>query len=173
MSSPPPPFILVLGGARSGKSRFALARASAFALPCVFLATAEALDEEMRERIERHRRERGGGWRTVEEPRRIAEVLRREEGSAIVVDCLTLWLANRMGDSPSAATGPFVEELVAALRERRSAVVAVSNEVGLGIVPENRLARAYRDAVGLMNQGLAELADEVHLLVAGQPLRIK
>lgn len=167
------PLILILGGARSGKSRFALERARAVGLSPLFLATAERRDEEMAARIARHRAERGGDWRTVEEPRRIAEVIGREPGQVIVVDCLTLWIANLMGDDPAAEVEPAVAELIAALAERRSAVVAVSNEVGMGIVPENALGRAFRDAAGRMNQRVAELANEVTLLVAGQPFRVK
>lgn len=164
---------LVLGGARSGKSRFALERACKTGLPLLFLATAEARDEEMAEKIARHRVDRGELWRTIEEPRRIADVVRRESGQAIVVDCLTLWLANVMGEDPRTPVEPFLDELVDALAKRRSAIVAVSNEVGFGIVPENALARVFRDAAGRMNQRVAALADEVTLLVAGQPLRVK
>jgi adenosylcobinamide kinase/adenosylcobinamide-phosphate guanylyltransferase len=169
----PPLLALVTGGARSGKSRFALERAGSLGLPKTFVATAEALDDEMAERIARHRSDRGGGWRTVEEPRRLAEVVRRERGQALVVDCLTLWLANVMGDRPSPAVDGAIDDLVAALGERRSAIVAVTNEVGSGIVPEHALARAFRDAAGRLNQRVADVADEVHLLVAGQPMRVK
>jgi adenosylcobinamide kinase/adenosylcobinamide-phosphate guanylyltransferase len=175
-SGPParrPPLVLVTGGARSGKSRFALARASVLGLPRLFVATAEALDGEMAARIARHRAERGGEWRTIEAPLRLADVARREEGQAIVVDCLTLWLANVMGDGAEAKVEESVSDLVAAFAERRSAIVAVTNEVGAGIVPENPLARAFRDAAGSMNQRVAAIADEVHLLVAGQPLRVR
>jgi adenosylcobinamide kinase/adenosylcobinamide-phosphate guanylyltransferase len=165
--------ILVLGGARSGKSRFALRRAEALALPPLLVATGEPGDEEMAARIERHRADRGDRWPLVEEPRRVAGVLRREEGRAIVLDCLTLWVANVLGEPPSPAIGSQIDELVTALGSRRNAVVAVANEVGLGIVPATALGRAFRDAAGLLNQKVAEIADEVHLLVAGHPLRIK
>jgi adenosyl cobinamide kinase/adenosyl cobinamide phosphate guanylyltransferase len=168
-----PPFILITGGARSGKSRFALDRAAAFGPPRVFLATAEARDEEMAERIARHRGERPRGWRTVEEPRRLSPVLRRFAGGVVLIDCLTLWLANRMGDDPDFDPAPTIEELRRALRARRAAVVAVTNEVGFGIVPETPLGRAFRDAAGFMNQQAAEAADEAYLLVAGRALRIK
>jgi adenosyl cobinamide kinase/adenosyl cobinamide phosphate guanylyltransferase len=171
--SKPRPFILVTGGARSGKSRFALERAAALGPPRVFLATAEAGDEEMAARIARHRAERPKGWRTLEEPRRLAPALRRCTSGVVLVDCLTLWLANRMGDEPGFDAGPPVEELARALRARRAAVVAVTNEVGSGIVPETPLARAFRDAAGFMNQRAAEAADEAYLLVAGRALRIK
>jgi adenosyl cobinamide kinase/adenosyl cobinamide phosphate guanylyltransferase len=168
-----PPIIVVTGGARSGKSRFALTRAAKFRPPHILLATAEAGDDEMAARIARHRAERDRRWRTVEEPTEIAAVLRRRRAGVVVIDCLTLWLANIMDGDPRANVDRAFDELVAALGERRFAVVAVTNEVGLGIVPANRLARAYRDAAGTMNQRVAEAADEVHLLVAGQAMRIK
>ena len=165
--------VLALGGARSGKSRFALSRAERFGLPRLFLATGEAGDAEMAGRIARHRADRGERWPLVEEPRRVAEVLRHETAKAIVVDCLTLWLANVLGDGPADSVAGEVDDLVEALAARRNAVVAVSNEVGLGIVPENALGRAFRDAAGRLHQRVADVADEVYLLVAGQPLRIK
>lgn len=167
------PLVLVIGGARSGKSRFALARAESLGIPRIFVATAEARDDEMRARIARHRSERGPGWRTIEEPADVAGVLRRAVSGVLLVDCLTLWLANRMGDRSDADVGPATDDLVAALGTRRAAVIVVSNEVGLGIVPDNVLARAFRDAAGFVNRRVAEIADEVHLLVAGIPLRIK
>ena len=167
------PIVLVTGGARSGKSRFALARAESLGSPRVFLATAEARDEEMAARIARHRAERGSRWRTVEEPVAIASVLERQQGGVVLLDCLTLWLANQMGDCATTEVAPAVDELVGALSARRSALVAVTNEVGLGIVPESALARAFRDASGFLNQRVAAIADEVFLLVAGQALRIK
>jgi adenosylcobinamide kinase/adenosylcobinamide-phosphate guanylyltransferase len=168
-----PAIVLVTGGTRSGKSRFALARAESLGSPRVFLATAEARDAEMAARIARHRAERGRRWRTVEEPLAIAAVLQRRQRGVVLIDCLTLWLANQMGDCPSTNVAPAVDELIEALSLRRSGVVAVTNEVGLGIVPESALARAFRDATGFLNQQVAAIADEVFLLVAGQALRIK
>ena len=167
------PIVLVTGGARSGKSRFALERAATLGSPRLFVATAEARDDEMKARIARHRAERGRRWRTVEEPRRLAAVVRRHSAPVLLIDCLTLWLANVMGDDARRDVAPQIENLVAALSLRRSAVVMVTNEVGLGIVPDNPLGRAFRDAAGFMNQRVASLADEVVLLVAGQALRIK
>jgi adenosylcobinamide kinase / adenosylcobinamide-phosphate guanylyltransferase len=167
----PPLLALVTGGARSGKSRFALARAASLDLPRLFLATGEAKDEEMTARIARHRAERDSAWRTIEEPLAIASILRAEAGQAIVLDCLTLWVGNLMEagrDLEEAAT-----DLVAALRERTSAVIVVTNEVGSAIVPDNPVARSFRDATGLLNQRVADAADEVHWLVAGQPVRVK
>ncbi len=167
------PFVFVLGGARSGKSRFALARAASFPEPRIFLATAEARDDEMAARIARHKIDRGPGWRTIEEPREIAAVIRDEAAGVILLDCVTMWLANWMGNDPRARVAEPLDEVVSALRARRSPVIAVSNEVGLGIVPDSPLARAFRDAAGLANQRLADLADESYFLVAGQPIRLK
>ena len=166
-----PLLALVTGGARSGKSRFALGRAASLGLPLVFVATGEAGDEEMAARIARHREERDRAWRTIEEPLEVARVLRREAGAAIVLDCLTLWLANLVerGRDVDAAT----RDLVAALGARRSAIVVVTNEVGSGIVPEHAIARDFRDRAGFLNQAVADLADELHILVCGQPLRVK
>ena len=167
------PLILVIGGARSGKSRFALDRAAKLGRPRVFIATAEAGDDEMAARIARHRADRPRGWRTVEEPRRLAQALSRFKGGVVLVDCLTLWLANLMNDDAEFDPAPSVEKLLRSLRARRAAVVVVTNEVGFGLVPESPLGRAFRDAAGLMSQRVAEAADEVHLLVAGRALRLK
>jgi adenosylcobinamide kinase/adenosylcobinamide-phosphate guanylyltransferase len=157
--------VLIGGGSRSGKSRFALERARREGSNLVFIATAEAGDNEMRERIARHRAERGDEFRTVEAPVELAAAIRSSEGDAIVVDCLTLWLANTM-------TGEFTD-LQAAARASRSCVILVTNEVGCGIVPENALAREFRDRAGILNQRMAECADEVYWMVFGQPLRVK
>lgn len=165
------PLVLVTGGARSGKSRFALARAQRLGLPQVYLATAQAGDDEMAERIAAHRAERGAAWRTVEEPVHVVAALAAEDGHAVLLDCLTLWLSNLLlagADLAAAADG-----LCDTLALRRCALVCVTNEVGSGVVPESRLGRVFRDEQGRLNQRVAELADEVHLLVAGQPLRIK
>jgi adenosylcobinamide kinase / adenosylcobinamide-phosphate guanylyltransferase len=166
-----PLLALVTGGARSGKSRFALDRAASLGRPLLFVATAEAGDDEMAARIARHREERAPAWRTIEEPLEVADVLRRESGAAIVLDCLTLWLSNLLerGRDVDAAT----RDLVAALGARRSSIVVVTNEVGSGIVPEHAVARDFRDRAGFLNRAVAEVADELHLLVCGQPLRVK
>ena len=166
------PLVLVLGGARSGKSRFALDRAATLGPPWVFVATAEERDAEMAARIARHREDRSSEWRTVEEPTRLDEVLRDAQSGVVLIDCLTLWLANVMESADPDLAGTL-DEFVAALAQRRAAVVAVSNEVGLGIVPEHAVAREFRDLAGTMNRRIAEIATEMHLLVAGQPLRVK
>ena len=167
-----PGLSLVLGGARSGKSRYAESMVRACGCSAVFIATAEAGDEEMRERIARHRAERGTAWRTVEAPHDLVDAIGGVDASeAILIDCATLWLSNRMlvGADPDAETAILLRALA-----RTSAPVAiVSNEVGQGVVPENALARRFRDAQGRLNQALAAEADLVALVVAGLPLALK
>lgn len=164
--------ILITGGARSGKSVRAEARARAFAGPPVYIATAEALDGEMRERIAIHRMRRGSAWLERETPLELVTALAETDGGgARLVDCLTLWLSNLMH-----AERDWVKEaarLTAALETQNSPVVLVTNEVGLGIVPDNALARAFRDAAGAMNQRIAQVASEVEFMVAGLPMRVK
>lgn len=165
--------VFITGGARSGKSRFALNYASKFSGKRAYIATAQALDEEMKERIERHKIERGGEWETIEEPLRISEVI---EGigdgyGVIVLDCLTLWLSNVI------LSGLDLEKEISSfchsLSTVRSPLFIVSNEVGMGIVPEKELTRRFRDLSGILNQKVAEIADEVYLVVSGIPLKIK
>jgi len=164
--------ILITGGARSGKSVRAEACATAFAGKPVYIATAEALDAEMRERIARHRARRGNEWIEHETPLELVPALKATDGGgARLVDCLTLWLSNLMHaqrDWSQEAT-----QLVETLRAQKSPVVLVTNEVGLGIVPDNALARQFRDAAGTMNQMIAQAADEVEFVVAGLPMRVK
>ena len=165
---------LVLGGARSGKSSFAQARAEAAGQGgrLVMIATGQALDEEMRQRIAQHRAERGEAWVTVEAPvdlRAALGALRPED--VVVVDCLTLWLTNLMlADMDLEAAGGA---LVEAVRAVQNPLWLVSNEVGLGIVPENAMARRFRDAAGRLHRQLAAVADHVVLVVAGLPLVVK
>jgi adenosylcobinamide kinase / adenosylcobinamide-phosphate guanylyltransferase len=165
--------IFVTGGARSGKSRFALARAQERGGDEVsFVATAQALDEEMRDRIAQHRLERNPHWETLEEPLELNRVVSSALNEVVVVDCLSLWVSNLMMDD--------LEERV--ILERAEAVIAsafektlivVTNEVGFGIVPDNALARAYRDVLGRVNQIFAAASSEVHLMVSGVSLRLK
>ncbi len=165
---------LVLGGARSGKSRFAegLVRHQAGGRAMTYLATAQAGDEEMAVRIARHQADRGPGWRTVEEPLALPETLRAAGGAGpVLVECLTLWLANLMfAERDVGAAGG---DLLAALAEAGAPVVVVSNEVGWGVVPNNALARRFADEQGRLNQRVAGLAHEVFLIAAGLPLRLK
>jgi adenosylcobinamide kinase / adenosylcobinamide-phosphate guanylyltransferase len=164
--------ILITGGSRSGKSRRAEARACALPGRPVYIATAEALDDEMAGRIARHRARRGSDWLERETPLDLVQTLiETDGGGARLVDCLTLWLSNLFHSERN--WSQEVEQLADALTRQRSSVVMVTNEVGLGIVPDNALARAYRDAAGVMNQTIAEAADEVELVVAGLPMRLK
>jgi adenosylcobinamide kinase/adenosylcobinamide-phosphate guanylyltransferase len=166
--------VLVIGGARSGKSSFALKKAGSFPGKKAYIATAEALDEEMKERIEKHKGERGKDWETFEEPIKMAGVL-KEMGSgynAAVIDCLTLWLSNLLLGTEEPEVE--IEGFLSLLREGdHPPVFVVSNEVGMGIVPDNPLSRRFRDLAGRLNQKVAGIADEVYLVTAGLPLRIK
>lgn len=165
--------LFVLGGARSGKSRYAQSRAEAASGDPVFIATAEAFDDEMRERIARHRADRDTRWRTVEAPRELPAAIDalNDANAMVLVDCLTLWVSNLLlADADIPAAG---RELCHAIAQFEGALVLVANEVGLGIVPDNALARQFRDAAGLLNQSVASAADEVVLLTAGLPLVLK
>ena len=162
---------LVLGGARSGKSRFAESLLASSAGRRIYLATAAPGDEEMRERIAEHQARRGAGWRTVESPLDIAAVIAAAGQDAVLLDCLTLWLANLMAAGRD--TAQATRELCQAFDRAASSVVLVSNEVGLGIVPDNALGRAFRDEAGRLNQAMAARADRVFFLAAGLPLTLK
>ena len=173
-----PPVSLVLGGARSGKSTHAekLVTGSLFGAPpqpAVYVATAQAGDVEMATRIMAHRARRGAGWTTIEEPLKLGEALLAagEHGRPVLVDCLTLWLSNLM--QAGADLDEATDELVHALESHAAPVVFVSNEVGLGIVPETPLGRAFRDAQGRLNMRMAERSDRVILMAAGLPLIMK
>lgn len=163
---------LLLGGARSGKSRRALTLAEAASESRTYIATAEPLDDEMASRIARHQSERGPGWSTVEAPLEIASVLNEvsRPGSVAVVDCLTLWLSNLMHH------GRVVEDEIASLVStfnQPGELILVSNEVGLGLVPQTPLGREFRDQQGLLNQRIAEACDRVEFMAAGLPLVLK
>jgi adenosylcobinamide kinase / adenosylcobinamide-phosphate guanylyltransferase len=164
--------ILITGGARSGKSALAERMTLALGRPAVYIATAEAWDDEMADRIARHRARRGAEWETVAEPLDLARVLTDTDGGPPrLVDCITLWLSNLMlAERDWEAEVARVAGLIPRLR---GPVVFVTNEVGSGIVPDNALARAYRDAAGLANQRLAEACDELWLCVSGHPLKVK
>jgi adenosylcobinamide kinase/adenosylcobinamide-phosphate guanylyltransferase len=166
--------VVLLGGARSGKSSLAVELARRRNGQATLIATGEALDDEMAERIGLHRAERPAGWRTVEEPLELRGALARvEDGAAVVIDCLSLWVANLVGrgDSDDAVEAE-ARDVAAAAAARRSLTVAVSNEVGLGIVPATPLGRRYRDLLGRVNGLWASAADEALFVVAGRPLRL-
>ena len=162
---------LVLGGARSGKSRYGESLIVSLAPPWVYLATADLLDAEMAERVAAHRARRGDGWTTIEAPRDLAGALPAHAGTPALIDCLTLWLSNLMlADADIADETGRLED---ALRKRTAPVVIITNEVGSGIVPEHALGRRFRDQHGVLNQRIAGIADRVVLMVAGLPLSVK
>jgi adenosylcobinamide kinase / adenosylcobinamide-phosphate guanylyltransferase len=165
--------VLVLGGARSGKSAFAEGLIDASKLAKVYVATGRAFDREMSDRIEIHQSRRGPEWANVEEPFNLTRVLRSSAwpGAAVLVDCLTLWLTNLMLENKDYAE--LGAELTAALPELPGVVVFVSSEVGHGIVPDNYLARSFRDQAGILHQKIAAVADEVYFVAAGLPLKLK
>jgi adenosylcobinamide kinase / adenosylcobinamide-phosphate guanylyltransferase len=167
--------VLVLGGARSGKSRYAQRLAEITFRHPLYLATAEIRDEEMADRVRKHRKKRGPRWRCVEEPLDIASVLRRPPRGCdgILVDCATLWLSNVLLKEGARAVRSRQRALRQTLRQRGCDVILVSNEVGMGIVPEHPLGRQFRDLQGWLNQDLAATADTVVLVVAGLPMILK
>jgi adenosylcobinamide kinase/adenosylcobinamide-phosphate guanylyltransferase len=166
----------ITGGARSGKSAFAEKLAGTLKGKRAYIATAQALDAEMLAKIEKHRKDRGTTWDTFEEPLAVAELLGKlsRNYDVALLDCLTLWLSNVMahaggdGDVQSRS-----DELVAAVRDFKGSCILVSNEVGLGIVPDNPLARKFRDSAGVLNQKMAQAADEVYFTASGIPVKIK
>lgn len=173
MTSTSPGAVLVLGGARSGKSAFAERLVAKTGLSRHYIATGRAFDDEMRARIARHREDRGDGWQTHEEPlalaTRIRDVARADR--AVLVDCLTLWVTNLMLEGRD-ITAEF-SSLLEAIRQVPGRIVLVSNEVGLGIVPDNRMAREFRDHAGRLHQQVAALVPEVYFVAAGLPLKMK
>ena len=186
---------LILGGARSGKSTFAEQRAKELGGDSVlYVATSETKDEEMQQRVEKHRADRPSGWETVEASRNVAQVLRaaRSGAKVILLDCMTFLVANHLMDAAAPEDDPFddpssnpfdekiesdvvaeVEAIIDYMKETDAEMLVVSNEVGLGVVPPYELGRAYRDILGRANQILARHADEVLLLVAGIPMKVK
>ncbi|MBT1072654.1 bifunctional adenosylcobinamide kinase/adenosylcobinamide-phosphate guanylyltransferase [Pelotalea chapellei] len=173
--------IFITGGTRSGKSRYAEQRALEYEAPLCYLATAQALDGEMDDRITLHQKRRGSAWHTVEEPLQLPLALANCDGryNAILVDCLTLWLTNLLlqDDQPSRESEQRiiagVQDLSVTLSAMTTPVIIVSNEVGMGIVPEHRLGRIFRDIAGQANQIIAAGASEAWLVASGIPLRLK
>jgi len=170
--------IFVTGGTRSGKSAFAVKEAGKLSGKKAYIATTEVLDEEMKVRVDKHRKERGSKWQTIEEPLKISELIKQitDKYSVIVLDCLTLWLSNLM------LSGIKIEnefdKLAETLKQLKlstlnSQLFIISNEVGMGIVPENKLARQFRDLAGTLNQKVAEISDGVYMVASGIPIKIK
>jgi len=169
--------ILVTGGTRSGKSSFAQTLADVEKGRKVFIATAEPRDREMKKRISVHKKERPAGWSTVEEPIHLAKTVKMcgETHEVILIDCLTLWISNLLVNKSMNEKGILkkISALVASCRAVPARVIMVTNELGMGIVPSNRLSRLYRDLVGRANQQVASEADEVYFLVSGIPMKLK
>ncbi len=167
------PLLLLLGGARSGKSDLAVRLARRQSAPVVLIATADAGDAEMAARIARHRRERPAAWETIEAPLALAAAIAgAPDGSCVIVDCLTLWTSNMLAGPQAGETEARALQAARAARDRGGLTIAVSNEVGLGIVPANPLARSYRDLLGRVNAIWAAAADSAYLLVAGRALAL-
>jgi adenosylcobinamide kinase/adenosylcobinamide-phosphate guanylyltransferase len=168
--------IFITGGARSGKSDYALKIAEDIGKIRGYIATAEALDDEMRERIELHRKSRGNNWHTIEEPRNLAGLFESMQTryDVLIVDCITLWVSNLMGDGLEdedilKMAGKLSKKLVG----HKNNIIIVTNEVGMGLVPDNPLGRRFRDIAGKVNQIMAAVSNEVHFMVSGIPLKIK
>ena len=163
--------ILVTGGARSGKSAIAESRTLSLGEAAIYIATAQPFDSEMEDRIATHKARRGAAWRTHAEPLDLCAALSLTDGAPRLVDCLTLWLSNLI--LAGRDWHPEAARLVETLGAQAAPVVLVTNEVGAGIVPENRLSRIFRDAAGTLNQQVAQVADEVILAVCGLPMKVK
>jgi adenosylcobinamide kinase/adenosylcobinamide-phosphate guanylyltransferase len=167
--------ILISGGARSGKSRYAEQQARELGPRRLYIATAQAKDQEMRQRIEEHKKRRGNDWITIEEPLLLTETLlgQRAQTDCALVDCLTLWLSNLLLAYEAKSAQEKVEQFVETMRQLDFHLILVSNEVGWGIVPDNSLARQFRDLSGWANQRVAAVAREVVLMVTGIPMIVK
>jgi adenosylcobinamide kinase/adenosylcobinamide-phosphate guanylyltransferase len=168
--------IFVTGGCRSGKSQFALDYANRHFHKKLYLATCEALDEEMVKRIEQHKLKRGSGWQTVEEPTRVAEAIKRHgnDMEVILLDCVTLWVSNLlMRKKEDREIMNEVDKFIDTMKQAESSFVIVSNEVGMGLVPVEPLGRRFRDLSGTVNQKIAEVAQTVVFTVSGIPIFLK
>ncbi len=170
---------LILGGARSGKSSFAVELAKKYNdVPVIYVATAQALDDEMRERIELHKRQRPASWQVIESPNSVSSVVKNLEAGLILIDCLTLYVTNMLlDDNKKDAKEDYITEEIERLctvsKNSTADVIMVSNEVGLGIVPADPVSRSFRDIAGKTNQIAASQADEVYLITAGIPQKLK
>ncbi len=172
--------IFILGGVRSGKSRFALELAGKLSRKVLFIATGEPRDEEMQARIDEHQKARPRSWRTLELPTNIGRQLESEIGDAqvVIIDCLTLLVANLLGDDPDYMKAEKrvraeIDGLIAVIDRLNASFIIISNEVGMGLVPENRLGRFYRDVLGKVHQLIAQRASDVYFMAAGIPVKIK
>ncbi|MBI5894359.1 MAG: bifunctional adenosylcobinamide kinase/adenosylcobinamide-phosphate guanylyltransferase [Deltaproteobacteria bacterium] len=169
-----PRLIFITGGCRSGKSAYALKLAESMKGKKAYLATGEPLDKEMSERIKKHKKERGNSWATIEEPINIINIIRKNKKyDVILLDCLTLWISNMLCKSEIRNPKSEILKLISACKDKKFTIIIVSNEVGLGIVPDNKVAREFRDIAGYANQSIAKKADEVYFVVSGIPIRLK
>lgn len=169
--------IFIIGGARSGKSQYALTLATSWGGRKAYLATAQPLDQEMLQRIEKHRQMRGEDWTAIEEPLAIRQVLKEISGlyDVVLLDCITLWISNLLTNHEEKQSVIIneIENLAQSAGKFKGRLIIVSNEVGMGIIPENELARLFRDLAGYANQKIAEVADEVIMMISGIPLKLK
>jgi len=167
--------VLVLGGARSGKSSWALSYTEEHYCSYLFLATAQVHDKEMAERVKLHKESRGPNWNLMEEPLEISDALQTKchDLEAVLIDCLTIWLSNVLLKRGEKQIGLYQERFLKTLNERKQAIVVVSNEVGTGIVPEYAMGRRFRDLAGQLNQNMAAMADKVIFMIAGIPMYLK
>lgn len=167
---------LILGGAKSGKSSFAMELAEKIPGEKIYLATAQALDDEMKEKIKRHKKDRSSSWETIEETEEISQILKglRFQCSVVVLDCITLWLSNLLHKGyDEGEVFEIIKKFLDTAKKSDYSLLAVSNEVGMGIVPKNKLARQFRDIAGKINQEIAKAADEVYFVFSGIPKKIK
>ncbi len=166
--------ILITGGIKSGKSKFALQLAKDLGhRQKIFIATARAIDDEMRDKIEKHKTERGEGFKTVEEPLALGDILKQFVSSTVVIDCLTLWLSNLFFELSEDGRKQEIDNFINALKEFNGNLIIVSNEVGWGIIPGDEISRRYQSELGNLNQIVAEMCDEVYVLISGIELRIR
>ena len=166
---------LILGGARSGKSRYAERLAQAKQKPVLYIATATALDDEMAARIAHHQQQRPADWHLLECPLKLSEALAAEaqKNQIILVDCLTLWLNNQLFNFPQQSFTELFNELIASTQNAQADIILVANEVGLGIIPLGEISRTFVDEAGRLNQRIAQIADQVFFIAAGLPLQLK
>ncbi len=166
--------ILITGGIKSGKSRFALKIASEIEKgEKIFIATSRPIDKEMQDKIEKHLKERGSDFKTIEEPIHLGAILKKTNPSTIIIDCLTLWLSNLFFEVRESEKLEEMEGFIRTLKEFGGNLVIVTNEVGWGIIPENEISRRYQSELGRLNQEVCEICDEVYVLISGIPLKVK
>lgn len=166
--------ILITGGVKSGKSSYALRLAREIDKEeKLFIATARPIDAEMRDKIENHKRERGSNFKTIEAPIRLGDALSEFNSSTVIIDCLTLWLSNLFYEVKKEEKPREIESFIGALKEFRGNAIIVTNEVGWGIIPGDEISRKYQSDLGSLNQKVAEVCDEVYVMISGIPLRIK